>query len=398
MKYGCSNDINLEYLHESNSSTLNQIELINFDSNASIVSSHTFNNYDLTSSSFDSEDSRLSDMTYVDRAVHEIMENSNNSSCNTNVMTCIINFLYEQMSNLKNEITYLKAESKVKNSTIDRLFNEIAELRKAKAHNLESSLDLSAIIKDLALDNDTQYSNCENRNPIPTVTDTREIKTSPNTYTGRSHRVHRNKMSDQLTAVRQDYHNDFLKGTSSKRVHYEPSVNNQQRDSGVDQFPPGTMVLVGDSMINQITNKGLSGQGRNVYVVSRSGARITDIKYELMKIIPKVPSHIILHVATNNATTDSSRQICDDLLFLKFLINDKLPSCKVSISCPTMRLDNRKANLTLLHLNGHLKSLSIDIIDHSNIKSFHLARKGLHLNDRGVRQFASNIIAHMRGV
>ena len=73
---------------------------------------------------------------------------------------------------------------------------------------------------------------------------------------------------------------------------------------------------------------------------------------------------------------------CDDLFVLKSLINEKLPSCLVTISTPIMRLDNAKANLTIQHLNNHLKQLNIVTINNNNIKGFHLAKKGLHLKAR----------------
>ena len=40
-------------------------------------------------------------------------------------------------------------------------------------------------------------------------------------------------------------------------------------------------------MINQLTEEGLSGKSRNVKVNPLSGATISDIKFHLMKILPK---------------------------------------------------------------------------------------------------------------
>ena len=208
-------------------------------------------------------------------------------------------------------------------------------------------------------------------------------------------------IASQLVAVRDEYHAEFESGMSSKRIILNLPNTMSQECNDTQQcnlYPPGTTILIGDSMINQLTSKGLSGKDRNVIVIPRNGARITDVKFQLMKIVPNKPPHVIFHVGTNNATSDTSRQICDDLLFLKFLINEKLPECIVSISCPIMRLDNGKANITIKRLNNHLKELNINVIDHSNINEVHLARKGLHLNDRGIRQLASNIIVHLQRV
>ena len=157
--------------------------------------------------------------------------------------------------------------------------------------------------------------------------------------------------------------------------------------------------MIGDSIINQLTEEGLSrGCGKNVKVFAHGGATTEDIKCDLMKVIPMKPSHIIIHAGTNNAMSDTSRHICNELLFIKFLITDKLPDCKVTISCPIIRVDKPKANLTLVHLNRHLGELKIDTIVHKNIRDIHLGRKGLHLNDRGTKQFAANFINHMQNL
>ena len=178
--------------------------------------------------------------------------------------------------------------------------------------------------------------------------------------------------------------------------HVEDTCDAASQTTDATIFPVGTTVVLGDGMINQLTNEGLSGKNRNVNVFSHSGATITDIKFELMKILPRKPSHISLHVATNGADSKPSRHMCDDLLCLKLLIKDKLPDCIVSISCPIKRLDNSRACLTLVHLAKHLKELDINIIDNCNISEIHLGKKGLHLNDRGPRQLAANFIAHMK--
>ena len=177
-------------------------------------------------------------------------------------------------------------------------------------------------------------------------------------------------IAEQLASVRMNYQNEFREGTPSKRLppdypNTKPIelLNTQVRytndENNANLFPPDTTILIGDSMVHNITSKDLSGKDRNVLVFPRSGARVLDIKFELMKIITKQPSHVILHLATNNAMSDSSRQICDDLFVLKSLINEKLPSCLVTIPTPIMRLDNAKANLTIHHLNNHLKQLNI---------------------------------------
>ena len=176
--------------------------------------------------------------------------------------------------------------------------------------------------------------------------------------------------------------------------HVEDTCDTASQTTDATIFPVGTTVVLGDSMINQLTDEGLSGKNRNVKVFPHSGATITNIKFELMKTLPRKPSHTILHMATNDAVSKTSRQICDDLLCLKFLIKDKLPDCIVSISCPIKRLDNSRACLTLFHLTKHLKELDINTI--VIFPKYIWGKKCYILNDRGTSQLAANFIVHIK--
>ena len=105
---------------------------------------------------------------------------------------------------------------------------------------------------------------------------------------------------------------------------------------------------------------------------------------------------MIIQIGTNDALSLMSRDIQDNLLKLKSLINEKLPQCKVWLSIPTRRTDNKKATLTVSQSMNHLLNLYIDVFDNRNIKNRHLSRKGLHLNDSGpklllVRNFLEKI-------
>ena len=363
--------------------------------------SETDNNYDMTDS-FNSDVSDELSLSYVDRAVHDIMVSDNTSNIMENnadkhiIMKFMISCLHEQIISLKKEVEHLRTDAKCKNSTISSLFSELASLQSDQNNPVPMS---NSSFKSLNNVGDDQTPKVE----CTVLSDSHvECKTVAND----NNRPFKT-IKDQLTSVRNQHKSEYYQGDSSKHLppDYElPSENlcnitpAPQITEFSNTFPPGTTILIGDSMISNLTSKGLSGNDRNVHVLSKGGARIKDVQFELMKIIPRKPSHIILHVSTNNATTDTSRQICDDLMFLKFLIHEKLPECEVTISCPILRHDNGKANMTIQHLNRHLKNLDITLIDNSNIKSNHISRKGLHLNERGVKQLASNIITHLKRV
>ena len=122
--------------HDNNSSLNSDI----------ISSSGCKNNLTLTShiSSNDTSTNVSSNLDYVDKAVREIMGNENNDgSIDTrkDLMNFVMNTLYEQIDYLKDHITFLKAESMSKSSTIGHLFDELTKCRDRVHLNSSMMLD-----------------------------------------------------------------------------------------------------------------------------------------------------------------------------------------------------------------------------------------------------------------
>ena len=115
-----------------------------------------------------------------------------------------------------------------------------------------------------------------------------------------------------------------------------------------------------------------------------------------MPIIAKQPDYLILHVGTNDATTNTSRKIIDDLLMLKSNILKQLPNCRVIVSKPAIRIDHGISNLTLRNVNKHLETLNLECIENGNISAQHLGQKGLHLDSKGKGRLAINFLNHIR--
>ena len=105
---------------------------------------------------------------------------------------------------------------------------------------------------------------------------------------------------------------------------------------------------------------------------------------------------MIIHTGTNDAPSSTSREIQQNLLNLKALVNEKLPQCKVWLSTPILRTDNGKATLTVSQLVNHLLNLNIDVNYNRNIKSRHLSRKGLDLNDSGSKLLVRNVLEKIK--
>ena len=109
---------------------------------------------------------------------------------------------------------------------------------------------------------------------------------------------------------------------------------------------------MGDSILNGIVEEKLCGQGRLVKVKRFSGSTVDDSSHHhIIPIIRKKPTNMIIHIGTNDAPSSTSREIQDNLLKLKALVNKKLPQFKLWLSTPTLRTTyNGKATLTVTQL------------------------------------------------
>ena len=81
----------------------------------------------------------------------------------------------------------------------------------------------------------------------------------------------------------------------------------------------------------------------NVKVRSFPGAKTDDMFYYLVPSLEKNPDYVILHFGTNDAVDHQSNEIISKIFKLKEFIQLKVPSCKVIISTPIKRHDNKKA-------------------------------------------------------
>ena len=106
---------------------------------------------------------------------------------------------------------------------------------------------------------------------------------------------------------------------------------------------------------------------RTIWVKVRnfSIANVEDIRHNLMSIIRKKPSHLVIHAGTSDAKRFTSREILDQLLNLKKIVSEQVPDCKVIISTPIIRSDEGKAGLTVsqltISINQKLILLTIQI-------------------------------------
>ena len=121
--------------------------------------------------------------------------------------------------------------------------------------------------------------------------------------------------------------------------------------------------------------------------------------YDYLKLLLKQnPDNIILHVRTNNWVSETSRDILNEILSLRNLIEKLCPTCKIIVSNLIYRSDNRKASLTVKNFNDHLDALNTDVVDNRNVGGNYLSNSGLHLNSTGYGKLAINFIKRMRNL
>ena len=152
-----------------------------------------------------------------------------------------------------------------------------------------------------------------------------------------------------------------------------------------------SILVVGDSLLNGIEESKLS-KSRHIRVQPISGGKIEDIRSNLNDLLHADLLHIILHIGTNNAVTETPTEFFNKLLSLKEEIVEKLPSCNIIISNPTKQTDDVTARKTNEEVNRLIKSTDINFIDNGNIKEKHLGKRGLHLNARGSSMLTGNLL------
>ena len=125
------------------------------------------------------------------------------------------------------------------------------------------------------------------------------------------------------------------------------------------------------------------------------GAHVDDLYDYLVPLLKKRPSNIFIHIGSNDAPFKSANEIFNEIRCLKSFIEQMVPGINIFMSCPVIRLDDKKANNTLCELAILLKDAG-NIICNDNVDSSCLGKKGLHLNPKGSGRLAINFISLMR--
>ena len=167
-------------------------------------------------------------------------------------------------------------------------------------------------------------------------------------------------------------------------------------DNESTPWPVNTVLIAGDSIINGIDEKRISKKNSNVKVRYFNGALVEDMFYNLVPLMRKKPSALILHVGTNNTVSDSSKVILKKINSLISYIKINNPECRIIISQSVRRTDNGKATLTLINLNKLLAEIDANKIDNSNTDVSCLRKRGLHLDSIRTGKLALNSMKFLK--
>ena len=98
------------------------------------------------------------------------------------------------------------------------------------------------------------------------------------------------------------------------------------------------------------------------------------------------------NVGTNDASSCNSSEIVKNILKVRSFIPQKLPNANVILLKPIVMLYTLAGKKTIEEVNKQLNDFDFDMIDNRNLSRAHLNGRGLHLNIKGMVQFAKNLI------
>ena len=297
------------------------------------------------------------------------------------------------IENFKNEVDFLKKELDKRDKIVEVLLNQSRQACSSQMV-ISSPQHQCFATQESAISEGTNEKNCNNNVRVEVSDESFDINRL------------KSNLENQLKSVRLNRHQEFLdkQDTFNSTIIKYSKENSENDTSSVinstsnlkNIWPSNTCVIVGDSIINGIDEKGLATENVITKVRNYPGDSKECKKSNLIPLIAKKPDYMILHVATNDASNDPKKDIINDLLNLKSMVTNALPNCRLVISKPVIRTDNDKAMSAIRNLNNQLSQLEIECIENDNILQKHVGRKGLHLNKQGTSRLAKIFLHQLR--
>ena len=184
-------------------------------------------------------------------------------------------------------------------------------------------------------------------------------------------------------------HTTKYSNNSTERYDYETKKEHQTEDKN-DRRNEKSVIILGDSIVKHLNGWELSKRlpRCKVYVKHLSGSKAQCIKYYLKPSLRQNPSHFILHVGSNDLTSEkSSKAIAKEIMNIAVSIKSEAHDVSVLTNI-IVRTDIQQLNLKAIEVNNLLadfcKEMNFSLIDNSKpVQAQYLNNSRLHLNKKG---------------
>lgn len=208
-----------------------------------------------------------------------------------------------------------------------------------------------------------------------------------------------NPTGADATVSKESKHQKEKKGKSTTKINNNSSIESENNPTtSTKQATCNTeskkikVLIVGDSQLRNLNNEKMENEHHIVEKKYKPGMRMK----EAVKQTGKVDSDVmIVHAATNNVAPTTPQELCKETMDTLGGIQKNNPNAKIAFSAVFRRKDSHELNAKVTQLNELLAEKlplnGFDMIENDNILFSNLKSDGLHLNEGGVRKFASNL-------
>ena len=297
------------------------------------------------------------------------------------------------LANLYSTVELLKSELAEKNNIIKSLFRQTEMFILKESKDKNKNVIETRSNQDLLFNNSDASINSLDESTSSKISDNNTSIITKDEYIHNSTCLNLNSATENV--IKEKLDNDIISIRRDKHAKYnELNCRKTQADHNntTHKWPKNTLLIISDSIMNQIDEKRLSKRGINVKLRAFSGSTVNDMHDYVKPLLKKEPDYILMHVGSNDTPFKSADIIFNEILVLRDYIQETLPNVKIIISEPIMRMDNRKANTVINLLVKMLQNSDVSLLVNTNINETHLGRKGLHLNGRGNGRLALNIM------
>ena len=154
-------------------------------------------------------------------------------------------------------------------------------------------------------------------------------------------------------------------------------------------------VILGDSIIKDVTGWGLRDESKEVVVKSLRGATTSQMKWHVTPIMEQNLKNILLHCGINDINGASEPKIIAEEIieFAESITKGCNSNVTLSGIGPRCGKLNKKVRSINRFLQIYCRNMDIRFVDHENIKlSKHPNGSGLHLNHLGTPILTVNFL------